>query len=47
VPLAVTMDPHHANPAFSVSVLDQRHVKKPPVHQGEPDAPAGAGQHGY
>jgi hypothetical protein len=21
------MDPHHANPAFSISVLDQRHRK--------------------
>jgi hypothetical protein len=27
VPLAVAMDPHHANPPFSISVLDQRHSK--------------------
>jgi len=31
VPFAVAMDPHHANPAFSVSVLDQRHAQNPPV----------------
>ena len=36
VPLAVAMDPHHANPAFSISVPDQRHAQKPPVHRANP-----------
>jgi hypothetical protein len=27
MPFAVAMNPHDADPAFSVSVLDQRHAK--------------------
>jgi len=30
------VDPHHANPALSISVLDQRHGQRPPVDRANP-----------